>query len=474
MRELILMLAFAVTVFAYDCPGSGQLPSTCSCEETDHGIVAICNNASIAKVLSALEDKIVDILKIHKCNDSSTSMETAPVVYIRNLTITECDFRQVYIKNFEHLGTRLRLLNLENNTFHALPYFGQLHLLNKLEIGFNDLSTMTSDTFASMKRLKTLRMNNANLLLFPTAALNPLRNSLESLDLSRNLFKDVSVFTLSSFRLKFLDVSYNLLTSIKVPSFWEMSSLHELRLQGNQLTELVTIHNMANLTYLDLSNNNINKISDGFFEGIQSVQTVDLSSNAIVEIPILSALSNLTTLNLDQNHIESLGERTFDSNPKLTAISCRRNRISHISANTFTAANNSIKVLFLNNNTIHTVEKGAFGMLQNLTELGLSHNHRIELSNVSHPGLKQVFRLDIGSTNLKTLKKNDFDGMIKLEWLDVRNNSLERIEDGTFSEQMGTILISVASKQHSPTIARTSPSPTSTTIALPPATEQRP
>uniref|UniRef100_A0A7E4W9Z6 LRRCT domain-containing protein n=1 Tax=Panagrellus redivivus TaxID=6233 RepID=A0A7E4W9Z6_PANRE len=474
MRVGTLLLVIGV-VFAYECPKLNQLPDTCSCHETVHGLVVDCQDAPIPTIFQALKRKTVDIIRIVTCTEHSDGKkETTFSMFVRNMTIQRCDFDRIPPNLLEDVGTRLRYLNIERNNFTKFPHLGNLDILDTLEIGNNNLTKLTPTTFANLPRLKTLKMNNGSLTTFPTLAMKPLNGSLLILDISHNFFVDLSAITLPRFQLQKLDVSYNLLTSVKIPGFWQMTSLQELKLNNNKITEAVTLHSILTLKVLDLSGNQISRISHGFFNRATAVETLDVSSNTIVEIPNLTSLPNLTTINLDNNKVDSLGEGTFDANAKLSAISCRSNRISHISADTFTNANNSITVLFLNNNTITTIENGTFGMLHELTELGLSHNHQIEISNVSHPGLKKVFRLDIGSTNLKTLRKNDFDGMVKLEWLDVRNNSIERIEEGTFGERMGTILISVAQKRHSPTIPNIPLSPTSTTTALPPSTKQRP
>uniref|UniRef100_A0A7E4W854 LRRCT domain-containing protein n=1 Tax=Panagrellus redivivus TaxID=6233 RepID=A0A7E4W854_PANRE len=443
MRVPVILLLFVGLAIAYECPKNGRLPESCSCKETEHGLDVHCHTSQISPIFKALENKTIDILRIDRCTDGIASIEDAPVILVRNLTIQRCTFETISESVFERLGSRLRVLNMERNTFKKFPKFGRLPILDKLEIGHNDLSNISSSTFAQLPRLKTLRMNYGNLRFFPTLALLPLSGSLKTLDVSHNMFCDISAILLPAFNLHLLDLSFNLIASVKIPGFWQMTSLHELRLNNNMITHLMTTTSdmTPKLKTLNLNDNLISHISDDFFKGVKTVERLELSSNSIIQLPNISTLSNLEYLNLDSNKIDSLGEGSFNGNPKLAIITIRNNRLSHISNSTFPIGN-GITMLFINNNSISTIEKGAFGTLPHLVELGLSSNNHIEIKNVTDPAMQKLLKLDLNSNRLQALNKNDFAGLVKLEYLDVRNTGLETIENGTLTETMGTVLIS--------------------------------
>uniref|UniRef100_A0A7E5A1C4 TIR domain-containing protein n=1 Tax=Panagrellus redivivus TaxID=6233 RepID=A0A7E5A1C4_PANRE len=442
MRWCLLLLGIGLAV-AYDCPKDGRLPPSCVCDESEHGMLVRCHNSSIMPILKVLNGKTVDILRIENCTDSFSTPEELPVVFVRKVTIQSCEFEDSPKTMFEAIGSRMRFLNVERNKFQVFPEFGRLGILDTLEIGNNDLTHMTRTTFAELLRLRTLRMNNGSLTHFPTLALKSLNKTLLTLDLSHNLFTDIAAILLPGSHLKKLDLSYNLIASVRIPSFWNMSALVELKLNNNKITELVTWNSMATLKVLDLRGNDIRKISNNFFKSVEAVEMLDVSSNSIVEIPDVSMMKSLANINLDNNNIHSLGEGLFDKNSKLKTVSCRNNRISHISKDTFSTVS-GIKLLFLNNNTINVIEKGAFAKLHEVVEVGLSNNKHIEIANVTDPDMKRLVTLDLSSNRLETLKRNDFaadHGLVSLEYVDVRNTGLESIEKGAFHNKTSTILI---------------------------------
>lgn len=88
-------------------------------------------------------------------------------------------------------------------------------------------------------------------------------------------------------------MSFNSLSSLNVDSFRGLSSLDELRLDGNALTSFPwdSLTDMPNLRLLDLHNNKITAIPSDATLYIRNLTYLDLSSNSLSTVPsdVLSA-----------------------------------------------------------------------------------------------------------------------------------------------------------------------------------------
>ena len=80
-----------------------------------------------------------------------------------------------------------------------------------------------------------------------------------------------------------------------------LSSMTELDLNSNELTDISSLGSLTNLTTLSLG---VNQITDFSFLGsLTNLTTLDLGGNQITDISSLGSLTNLTTLSLGGNQI---------------------------------------------------------------------------------------------------------------------------------------------------------------------------
>ncbi|MGB7895124.1 MAG: leucine-rich repeat domain-containing protein, partial [Microcoleus sp.] len=82
------------------------------------------------------------------------------------------------------------------------------------------------------------------------------------------------------------------------------SSMTQMDLSDNQITDISFLGSLTNLTTLELSYNKITEISS--LGSLTNLTTLNLSYNKITEISFLGSLTNLTTLNLSFNKITEI------------------------------------------------------------------------------------------------------------------------------------------------------------------------
>uniref|UniRef100_A0A8C9EJW0 Nyctalopin n=1 Tax=Pavo cristatus TaxID=9049 RepID=A0A8C9EJW0_PAVCR len=188
---------------------------------------------------------------------------------------------------------------------HFPPTDGSGLILKQSKAG---LSLNISDSCPSMCKCapeEVIHCNRAGLRALP----GEIAASTVSLNLSNNYLR---ILTTNTFRnLTFLHSLWldgNNLTFLSPGTFHALSKLRELDLSRNsRLTYLHanTFRGLLNLISLDLSHCNIFEIHPLLFSHLPSLERLNLASNNMRYVPqAFSNLSSLTRLSLESNHIE--------------------------------------------------------------------------------------------------------------------------------------------------------------------------
>ncbi len=145
----------------------------------------------------------------------------------------------------------------------------------------------------------------------------------------------------------------------------KLSSLTELNLGGNQISDIKPLQSLTNLTHLFLGFNKISDIQP--LQGMTNLTLLHLSNNKISDIQPLQSLTNLDGLNLRFNKISDI--KPLESLTKLTLLLIESNQVSDIKP-----LQSLTKVTYLNlsDNKISNI-KPLQGMTS-LTELYLGGN----------------------------------------------------------------------------------------------------
>ncbi|XP_036393753.1 leucine-rich repeat and immunoglobulin-like domain-containing nogo receptor-interacting protein 4b [Megalops cyprinoides] len=249
---------------------------------------------------------------------------------LRTLRIKNNRLKIIPVGIFSGLSS-LRTLDIsENEILVFLDYaFRELVNLQQLEVGENDLVFISHRAFSGLQNLQELNLDRCNLTSIPTEALSQLQgltrmrlrrlnisvlpnNSFRRLHRLRNLTIShwPSLDTLASksligLNLTSLTMSSCNLSAVPYASVRHLVFLRYLDLSYNPIT---TVHRnlLGDLFYLEefhLAGGSLLTIEPGAFKGLAHLRLLNVSSNqlATLEEGALHSVGNLETLRLDRN-----------------------------------------------------------------------------------------------------------------------------------------------------------------------------
>ncbi|XP_030305908.1 toll-like receptor 6 [Calypte anna] len=224
--------------------------------------------------------------------------------------------------DFDYSGTSMKALTIKKVSITDL-YFIQDHLykifadmnIAALTIAESEMIHMLCPSSGSPFRYLNFSKNDLTDLLFQKC---DKLTQLETLILQRNKFETlskVSLMTSHMKSLKYLDMSYNLLShdgaDARCP--WA-ESLTELDLSSNQLSDSVFECLPVNVQKVSLQSNQITSVPKGTAE-LKSLRELNLASNRLADLPVCSAFLSLEFLNVEMNAILSPAADFFQSCP---------------------------------------------------------------------------------------------------------------------------------------------------------------
>lgn len=140
-------------------------------------------------------------------------------------------------------------------------------------------------------------------------------------------------------------------------------------------------------------------------------------------------LANLTDIKMVGVNIENIQPGFIENLPNLKYITITYNLIAEIRKNIF--SNLQVTTLDLENNKIHRIQRDAF---ENLDADILSLNNN-SLRSIENGWFKNstINNLQVTSNKVSWIGKDTFAGIKNLEYLDLFDNGIFCIQDGTFS-----------------------------------------
>ena len=301
---------------------------------------------------------------------------------VRHLKLENLDIQSIAAYTFSSF-TRLSYLNLDRNKIESLPNnaFGGLRLLRELSMSINCIRELETNCFLGLtSSLKKLFLKNNRLTLDSLSSLRCLNNLLE-LDLSYNKIESLCTDTFSQLtQLTWLNLANNKLTMLddqQQPAnyFDGLSNLKDLNLSGNQIYtfDSACIADCArnHLSRLNLSHNKMTRFY--FLISLTRLTELDLSFNEIdknsLHVCKFASLTNLSKLNLQNNKISTITPNILNI-PQLKELDLSNNRIKMINLEGLA----NLKVLNLSNNSLKSVSATTFSSLPLLTNLNLTDN----------------------------------------------------------------------------------------------------
>jgi internalin A len=192
-----------------------------------------------------------------------------------------------------------------------------------------------------------------------------------------------------------------------------LSSMTELDLGSNKITDLSSLASLTNLTTLNLQSNQISDISS--LGSLTNLTTLNLESTGISDISSLGSLTNLTTLNLSLNQISDIS--SLGSLTNLTTLNLSLNQISDFS---FLGSLTNLTTLHIWDNQITDIS--FLGSLTNLTTLDLYDNQITDISSLGS-------LTNLTTLNLQSNEITDISSLASLTNLTTLNLSENQITD---------------------------------------------
>nr|AIO08239.1 variable lymphocyte receptor C [Petromyzon marinus] len=180
-----------------------------------------------------------------------------------------------------------------------------------VEAGKSDVCICSSATDSSPE---TVDCSSKTLADVPTG----IPASTERLDLKFNQLTSIPGKAFHGLtRLTYLELSNNKLQSLPVGVFDQLKNLNELRLDRNKLKSLPSgvFDRLTKLKELWLNINQLQSIPEGIFKTLTNLQTLGLEQNQLQSIPegAFDTLTNLQELRLYNNKLQSVPDGVFDS-----------------------------------------------------------------------------------------------------------------------------------------------------------------
>ncbi|KAJ0181665.1 hypothetical protein K1T71_002387 [Dendrolimus kikuchii] len=349
------------------------------------------------------------------------------VIHMRALSVipmlSELSFSNNQISDATMVGratrdlSMLSYLNLNNNLIDKLNEgaFVDQPMLESLLLASNNINIIHHGAFHRVPKLRIVDLNyNKIKQIHPESFLQQSGSGVEELNLIGNQIMYISEFRalLDALpRLKFLDMSENLLQDIPRGALRGHPNLETLHLNKNSIKfiEADAFVAMPALRELQLSNNSLTDISEGPFWNLPALKGLDLSYNYFQRLQpkLLYNLPALRRINFSNNQLMVIDPITFMESPLLEYVN-------------------------ISGNSLVSIHPATFRNLAKLYEIDISVNKLIEFVPGLPRGVEQLFLQNNQITSLPIPPSPDLD-LPSLRTLDISSNGIQKIPYGTLS-----------------------------------------
>ncbi|XP_062576495.1 toll-like receptor 4 [Saccostrea cucullata] len=182
------------------------------------------------------------------------------------------------------------------------------------QMGYNTTITLPRNLRTLMLRTSGIRLELFRILVNPS-------NQLSHVHLSQNVITRFTGPIIGFNKLKYLDLSDCLCSSLSTGFFDFTTALQVLKLNKNMLGFSLkddldggTFKNLVNLQELDLSDNRIQQLPEMLFKNLGKLQKLNLSSNFLTEWKMkIDNMWNLLMIDISDNEIRQLSQDATDS-----------------------------------------------------------------------------------------------------------------------------------------------------------------
>ncbi|GBM46592.1 Protein toll [Araneus ventricosus] len=264
--------------------------------------------------------KVLDLGGNPFLNLSSTSFD-GKMQYLAILSLNDNNFDDVdpyLLWNFRYLSK----LCLNGNHLSSLPKQFLMHTpkLTTLELNGNDLSSVEDifpvydQYYFVIHTLKTVKINSNKLtsIRFGSSA-----KSILHLDLGSNLISSVLDSDLLNLTSVFnLNLSGNPLSEVDAGCFQRLVKLKTLDLSSTNLKQLNhSVQRLGQLEELLVDSSSLTSLDNNEFLGLNNLETISLKNNNLLSVyPVMQNLTNLTELDVSSNNLTTLTLSSLPTN----------------------------------------------------------------------------------------------------------------------------------------------------------------
>lgn len=274
-------------------------------------------------------------------------------------------------------ATSLFVLDLSYNNISKIDKYAfvDARSISRLSLSFNKLHELHQNLFRDMHFLDQIYLNDNEIeTIHPLLFENNYQMSKISLDNNRlhtfdvNMFKKFKYLEIIQLGGNFMNTFNSSLIDVK---------LKMLILSKNNLTKLI----INNVDVLDASNNNLSSIS---FTGQSTIKQLILCNNSITNIDNIVNLENLESLDLSFNRIGKVNITTFRKLKKLTILNVGNTGLMGIDFGTF-SSQTELKVLDISYNNLQHINFDIFSpYLLKIEKLFIEGNCLTEIADATH------------------------------------------------------------------------------------------
>ncbi|XP_052898568.1 uncharacterized protein LOC128305242 [Anopheles moucheti] len=242
--------------------------------------------------------------------------------------------------------------------------------------------------------------------------------------------------------LLILDLSANLLSTIRRDHFSRLERLKLLQLSANQLHNLPSdiFNDLSSLVELDLHGNRLGELPLHLFRPLGKLRVLNLANNTIHDLPrnSFAGLGNLTELHLAHNRLYVVPFQVFKELRSLEVLDLSSNMLVSFLDNFF-LLNKQLRVLRLNGNIIEKISKNALYGLRRLQSLDLSGNKLVFIDRNAFDTLDELRYLNVNQNQIYILPSTVFSALRSLRSLDLSNNLMRSLPNSIFANQRGLV-----------------------------------
>lgn len=300
------------------------------------------HNTSVNEVIERIGFRRLKSLQIVSSSSYSDSLQKKnfeKLYDVTRLTLDSIGLTSLPRDIFEDMGN-LTFLKMElNNIVHPIEeeVFSFTPKLEKLEIGYNNLTDLKPGLFKNLSRLRLMNLTGNKLLNLNRSVFSDVTN-LEYLDLSSNGLRYIGTDLLVDLnKLKKLNLNDNEFVNLPQRFLSNTTDLEEFILQKNKGSKPLFFpagffSNLTALKTVNLSGSNIDWLDKNAFDHSKNIQEIYLDRNQLTELEqnTFAHLENLITLDLSQNQISSLPGGLFSNNTMLKTLNLQHNQIEII------------------------------------------------------------------------------------------------------------------------------------------------